>query len=244
MQSNDRSIQQNDLNAVSSSLRTQRILEHLEQQVRRSHEPSHENFKRIIESILTIPEAYRAIGLTTIAEHFVNGMEMHLLELVATFEEKAEKEGISTREYQATLQDVLPEAFQTLAALRKQLTIASLDELAALNNITIRLYTLSISETATEAQQWLYELPATYLRQLHQAGLLTGTRYQTGENQSQTIAPTTHFTDWQTSYMSTGNSTVQEIGTTGVGVTMSSGSVPKPVPTPVETSNPKLVSAA
>ena len=122
MQSNDRSIQQNDLNAVSSSLRTQRILEHLEQQVRRPHEPSHENFKRIIESILTIPEAYRAIGLTTIAEHFVNGMEMHLLELVATFEEKAEKEGISTREYQATLRDVLPEAFQTLAALRKQLT--------------------------------------------------------------------------------------------------------------------------
>ncbi len=185
MQSNDRSIQQNDLNAVSSSLRTQRILEHLEQQVRRPHEPSHENFKRIIESILTIPEAYRAIGLTTIAEHFVNGMEMHLLELVATFEEEAEKEGISTREYQTTLRDVLPEAFQTLAALRKQLTIASLDELAALNNITIRLYTLSISETATEAQQWLYELPATYLRQLHRAGLLTGTRYQTGENQSQ-----------------------------------------------------------
>ncbi len=233
MQSNDRSIQQNDLNAVSSSLRTQRILEHLEQQVRRSHEPSHENFKRIIESILTIPEAYRAIGLTTVAEHFVNGMEMHLLELVATFEEKAEKEGISTREYQATLRDVLPEAFQTLATLRKQLTIGSLDELAALNNITIRLYTLSISETATEAQQWLYELPATYLRQLHQAGLLTGTCHQT-----------THFTHWQTSYTPTGTSAVQEIGTTGVSVTMTSGSVPKPVPTPAETSNPKLVPAA
>ncbi len=172
MQSNDRSIQQNHPNAVSSSLRTQRILEHLEQQVSRSHEPSHENFKRIIESVLTIPETYKAIGLTTIAEHFVNGMEMHLLELIAIFEEKAEIEGISKREYQVTLQDVLPEAFQTLAALKKQLTIASLDELAALNNITIRLYTLSISETATEAQQWLYELPATYLRQLHQADLL------------------------------------------------------------------------
>src|SRR5450755_1832661 len=174
MQSNDRSIQQNHLNAVSS-LRTQRMLEHLEQQSRRAHEPSHENFKRIIEAVLTIPEAYRAIGLTTIAEHFVNGIKMHLL--VATFEEKAETEGISTREYQATLQSVLPEAFQTLATLRKRLCITSLDELAALNNITIRLYTLSSPETATEAQQWLYELPATYLRQLHQAGLLKDTKF-------------------------------------------------------------------
>jgi len=244
MQSNDRSIQQNHPNAISSSLRTQRILEHLEQQLRRAHEPSHENFKRIIESVLTIPEAYRAIGLTTIAEHFVNGIEMHLLELVATFEEKAETEGISRREYHATLQSVIPEAFQTLAALRKQLCITSLDELAALNNITIRLYTLSISETATEAQQWLYELPATYLRQLHQAGLLTGTQLQSREGQSKTIAATTHFTDWQSPYTPTGNSAVQEIGTTGMGVSLSSASVPKPVPTSVETSNPNLVSAA
>lgn len=159
----------------------------------RSHEPSHENFKRIIESVLTIPETYKAIGLTTIAEHFVNGIEMHLLELIAIFEEKAEIEGISRRECQETLQSVLPEAFQTLAALKKQLCITSLDELAALNNITIRLYTLSISETATEAQQWLYELPATYLRQLHQAGLLIDTQHQSREGQSQTIAATTHF---------------------------------------------------
>ncbi len=243
MQSDDRSIQQNHLNAVSS-LRTQRVLEHLEQQLRRAHEPSHESFKRIIEVVLTIPEAYRAIGLTTIAEHFVNGIEMHLLELVATFEEKAETEEISTGEYEATLQSVIPEAFQTLATLRKQLCITSLDELAALNNITIRLYTLSISETATEAQQWLYELPATYLRQLSHAGLLSEKQRQGREGQSQTIAATTHFIDWQSLYTPTGNLAVQAIGTTGVSVSLSSGSMAKPVPTSVETSNPNLVSAA
>lgn len=244
MQSNDRFMQPTEGSAVSASLRTQRILEHLDQQLRRLHEPSHEDFKRIIESVLTIPETYRAIGLTAIANHFVNGIEIHLLELIATFEEKAEVEGISTREYQETLEDVLPEVFQTLAALRKQLIVASLDELAALNNITIRLYTLSISETATEAQQWLYELPATYLRQLQQAGLLTGTQHHRREGQSQITVPPMHFTDWRLSYPLTGNLAVQEIGNTGVSVTMTSGSVPKPVPTPAETNNPKLIPAA
>ncbi len=243
MQNKDQRIQQNQENSVPAPLRTQRIIDHLLSQVGRSHEPAHENFKRIIEATLTIPEAYRATGLTTIAEHFVNGMGMHILELVATFEEKAEQEGISQREYQATLQDVLPEAFQTLETLRKQLRVTSLDELAALNNITIRLYTLSISETATEAQQWLYEIPATYLRQLHQASLLKSIHHQS-ENSPNHEVDNSHFTEWQSQYAPIANSTVQEFGITGVGISMSSVPVSKPVPTLVETSNPHLVSAA
>ena len=46
------------------------------------------------------------------------------------------------------------------------------DELVALYNITIKLYTLSSVETAEEAQEWLYDLPATYIRRLQQAGML------------------------------------------------------------------------
>lgn len=180
--------------------RTQRILEHLEQQLRRPHEPSHENFKAIVECVLNLPEAYKGIGLMTIADHFVNGMEMHLLDLVAIFERNAAQEGIPEHEYQITLQDVLPKVAQTLSVLRKQLCITSLDELAALNNITIRLYTLSSSDTAAEAEQWLYEIPTTYLRQLGQANLLQNERHNDQEASDSPATPPTHFTKWQSFY--------------------------------------------
>lgn len=223
--------------------RTQRILEHFEQQLRRPHEPSHENFQHIIEAVLNIPEAYKSIGLTTIAEHFVNGMEMHLLELVALFKENAEKEEISAREYQTTLQDVLPEAFQTLAILRKQLRITTLDELAALNNITIKLYTLSRSETALEAQQWLYEIPATYLRQLRQAQLLDEEQYTNRAISDKATKLPTHFTKWPRSY-SNSRQSQQEVGITNIEYSTPTMPSPEPVPALIEVSSSELFSAA
>lgn len=185
MQNEDGTLQHNQEHAVPAPLRTQRILEHLEKQVRRPHEPSHDVFKRLIESVLSAPEEYRTIGLTSIAEHFVNGMELHLLALISMFQEKAEEEGISLKERQATLEDVLPSAFQTIKILGKRISVNSLDELAALNNITIALYTLSSAETAEEAQKWLYELPTTYSRRLKQAGLLANDQHSDSETKNQ-----------------------------------------------------------
>jgi len=244
MQNDNQSTQQNYEHAVSSPLRTQRILEHLEQQLKRSHEPSHEDFKRIIEAVLSVPEAYRTVGLTTIAEHFVNGIELHLLALVAIFQEKAEREGISLKERQTTLNDVLPEAFQTLAALSKQVSVKSLDELAALNNVTLRLYTLSSVETAEDARRWLYELPATYSRRLRQAGLLVDEQHGDKENEDQTGTPTSRFVNWQTSYMFGKNQIIQEMGNTGFIVSTSVAPFPGPISVPIETSDKNLVSAA
>ncbi len=243
MQNNNRSMQQNNEHAVSS-LRIQRILEHLEQQLERTHEPSHENFRRIIESVLSIPEAYRTTGLTTIAEHFVNGMELHLLALVAIFQEKAEQENITSKERQMVLDDVLPEAFQTLAALSKQVSVKSLDELAALNNITIRLYTLSSVETAEDARRWLYELPATYSRRLRQAGLLLDEQQGDKESKNRPMAPTSDFVNWQTSYMPGESQVIQEMGNTGFIVSTSAAFLPGPVSVSIETSDKNLVSAA
>jgi hypothetical protein len=240
MQNEDRSIQQNQEHAVSASLRTQHILEHLEMQLKRSHEPSHDDFKRIIESVLDIPEAYRTIGLTTIAEHFVNGMELHLLALVSTFQEKAEQEGISLKERQTTLKDVLPEVKQTLETLSKKVFVGSLDELAALNNITISLYTLSNAESAQEAQKWLYELPTTYSRRLRQAGLLLDEQNSDKDTKNQPEASTTHFVNWQPSYMSSKSQVVQQIGGTGITVSTPEEPLSKPVPVSIETSDPNL----
>jgi len=240
MQNKDRSIQQTQEHAVSASLRTQHILEHLEMQLKRSHEPSHDDFKRIIESVLDTSEAYRTIGLTTIAEHFVNGMELHLLDLVSTFQEKAEQEGISLKERQTTLKDVLPEAFQTLEILSKNVSVGSLDELAALNNITISLYTLSSVESAEEAQKWLYELPTTYSRRLRQAGLLLEEQNIDKETKNQPELSSTHFVNWQQSYVSSKSQVVQEIGGTGIAVSTPEEPLSKPVPVSIETSDPNL----
>jgi hypothetical protein len=227
-------------NKDQSSLRTQRILDLLEKQWRRLHEPSHESFKRIAESVLTMPETYRITGLATIAEHFVNHMRLHVLALLTTFQEKAEQEGISLQEREATLQDVLPEAFQMLETLRKYVSVKSLDELAALSNITIALYTLSSTETAEEAQKWLYELPTTYLRRLRQAGLLVDEQESSKESIGKSI-PTTPFVNWTTSYTSDKNQVVQEVGSTIIGVSTSTPIVlAEPVSIPKETSDPNL----
>jgi hypothetical protein len=239
MQNEDRAMQQNQEHAVSESLRSQHILEHIEKQLRRSHEPTHDDFKSIIESVLEIPEAYRTIGLTTIAQHFVNGMELHLLALMATFQGSAEQEGISMKERQTTLKDVLPEAFQTLEILSKQVSVRSLDELAALNNITIALYTISRADTAEEAQKWLYELPRTYSRRLRQAGLLLDAQLSSPETKNQSMGQNNQFVNWK-SYPQGKSPDVQEIGNTGIAVSTSVPPLSEPVSVPIETSDPNL----
>lgn len=239
MQQEDQPIQHNQEHVLSTSLRTQNILRHLERQLERPHEPSHNVFKHIIESVLDTPEAYRAIGLTAIAQHFVNGMELHLLALLSTFQEKAEQEGISLKESQATLEDILPRAFQTLETLSKHVTVTSLDELAALNNITTVLYTLSSTETAEEAQRWLYELPLTYSHRLRQAGLLLDEQSSGKETKSQAPVETTHFVNWP-SYISHGRQGIQKIEGTGIAVSTSVQSLQEPVSVPIETNDPNL----
>ena len=55
----------------------------------------------------------------------------------------------------------------------KRLTIRSLDDLVTLSNITFSLRTLSQADSAEEAQNWMYELPVLYSRQLAQEHLVT-----------------------------------------------------------------------
>ncbi len=102
MQDEQRLTQQNDEQVVSPSLRNQRVLEYLEDLWKRPHMPSQEDLKRISEFVVSLPEEYRSVGLTTIANHFVNNMSLHMLELMATFQQKAEQEGISSRECKKT----------------------------------------------------------------------------------------------------------------------------------------------
>lgn len=170
----ERSIPNKDEHVISPSVRIQNILEYLVDLWKSSYTPSNEDLKRIAEFVVLLPEEYKSTGLTTIAEHFVNSISLHILDLMATYQQKAEQEGICAEDVQRTFEDIFPLVFSTLETLRKQLSIQSLDALAALSNITIPLHTLSKVNSAEEAQNWLYELPETYQSELQQEKMLIG----------------------------------------------------------------------
>ncbi len=196
MQDEQRSMQRNDEQAISPSLRAQRIIEYLEDLWARPHTPSPNELKRITEFVVSLPEEYRSVGLTTIADHFVNGMGLHILDIMATFQQRAEQEGISSKEIKETFDDIRSQVFQLLEVLSKQLSVQSLDSLAALCNITIALYTLSRSDSAEEARSWLYELPTTYQSELIQEKMIVDRQDQERESGNQTLIQFSPFTDW------------------------------------------------
>jgi len=153
-------------------LRTQRIIEHLADQWRYPQEPSPEELRHITEFVIGLQEPYRTIGLEKIAEHTISNMSLHILALMATFQQKAEQEGILPEDRKETFDHIQPGAFGILRELGKHISVQSLDDLAALTNITVSLQTLSRSDTAEAAQSWLYELPTIYYRQLTQESLM------------------------------------------------------------------------
>lgn len=158
------------------ALRTRKIIEHLEEVWRHSYQPSSETLKRITEFVLSLPEQYQAIGLQIIAKHTVDNMSLHMLDLLGTYQQNAEQEGISAEDREKALGHIIPEVSRTLAALQESVSVRSLDDLAALINITSRLQILSQSDTAEEAQSWLYELPTRYYRKLATEGLVIDVR--------------------------------------------------------------------
>ena len=138
----------------------------------RTHEPSAEQLKRITEFVVGLDEPYRTIGLTAIAEHLVSCMKLHFLDIMATFQQKAEQEGIDAEERECTFEDILPKRFPVMMGLSKRLTKQSLDDLTVLSNVTIGLYGLSQSDSAEEAQSWMYELSTLYPRRLAREGFV------------------------------------------------------------------------
>ena len=151
---------------------TQRIVEHLENAWQGVQQPSSAIMRQITEFSVTLPNQYNRIGLQTVAEQTINNMKLHMLSLLILLQEKAEQEGISVEDLATTLDYAKPKTFQLLEKLSASVSVQSLDDLAALVNITTRLQTLSTSYTAQEAQSWLFELSDMYYRQLVKEGLI------------------------------------------------------------------------
>jgi hypothetical protein len=152
--------------------RTQRLIEHMKDLWNQSQPIDADHLQKIIQFVQSLPEQYKQIGLTKIAEYTTAGMSMHLLSLMAIFQQCAEQEGISAEDVKDTFDHILPEAFRILPKLGKKIQVQSLDDLVALANITVNLQILSLSDNAENAQNWLYELPDMYYQQLSQEKLI------------------------------------------------------------------------
>lgn len=95
-----------------------------------------------------------------------------MLYLLTMFQQNAEQERISAEERQRVIESTLPETFRILDSLHNQVSIQSIDDIGALGGIVIGLQMLSETDSAKEAQNWLYELPAMYYHQLVEENLV------------------------------------------------------------------------
>jgi len=178
------------------SSRTQFIIEQLEKLWQHLQEPSPEVLKQVTEFIVGLQEPYRTIGLEKIAERAISNMSIHILDLMATFQQRAEKEGISLEDCKETFDHINPTTFQILRELSKHISVHSLDDLAALSNITDGLQTLSQVSSAEEAQSWLYELPTMYYQQLAQENLVVNVNPPKPKEISVKVSQVTFATNW------------------------------------------------
>src|SRR5579859_4198533 len=99
----DRQVSINENNEQALSLRSQRLIELIEETWQDLHEPTIEDMKRLIESL---PEPYKSMSLEAVGERLVNAFKLHYLDIIAAFVQKAEEEGINAEEQSETLLDV------------------------------------------------------------------------------------------------------------------------------------------
>lgn len=172
MQDRQVSMQNNDEHAISQRIKY--LIECLGDLWQYPHELSNEKLEHIIELVTHFPEPYQAMGIAKIAEYLVSKMGLHFLDIMTTFQEKAEQEGIDREEREGTFNDIMPELFPLMMELSRNVSVQSLDDLLSLSNITFGLYRLSRPESAERAQRWMYKLPKLYYSQLAQEHLVTG----------------------------------------------------------------------
>jgi hypothetical protein len=153
----------------SISPRTKRLLEHFEEIWKMPHEISLEDLKRIITSL---PDVHQFMGIEAVAQHLVSIMKLHFLDIVATFYEKSEEEGINTSERDEIVNDAMTESLQGIQQIERQLAVHSIHDLVLLANITFGLYALSQVESAETSERWIYNIPRMYRERLDQEHLV------------------------------------------------------------------------
>jgi hypothetical protein len=134
--------------------------------------PSPEILIRVSKLVVSLPEPQRTMGLKAIVEHITNSMSLHYLDLMATFKEKAEQEGIDQEEQEGTFEDIFEEGFQMMMELSSEVTIQSLRDFEMLCSALISAYVQRYEVSASDAQSALYSLPNRCYRPLQRKNLL------------------------------------------------------------------------
>ncbi len=77
------------------SSHTQQLAEHIGKLWQNTRLPPAETLK---QTLANLPEPYQTMGIQAIAEHFVNTIQIHLLQTLAIFYQQAADEGIDAEE--------------------------------------------------------------------------------------------------------------------------------------------------
>src|SRR5437764_11802104 len=136
---------------IDDSLRTQNMMNLLEEQWQHPYASSATKLRRITEFVVSLPKKYRTAGLTAIADHIANNLILHFLDTMAIFLQKAEQEGMGLEEREEYTNYVLTELFSKMVGINRLVCVQSLEELTALTAITVNLQGLSRADTAEEA---------------------------------------------------------------------------------------------
>jgi hypothetical protein len=150
-----------------------RVIEYLQDSWQSLRDTTPDVTASIAKFITDLPEQYKKLAINLVANHINNTMGLHFLTLLATFEEKADQDGISPEDCQETLADALPETLRILGKITTHLSIQSLDDLGTLCNIASSLITLTETSSAEEAENWIDSLPALYYRQLERKNFIS-----------------------------------------------------------------------
>ena len=138
----------------------------------RFYKPSSETLTDVAALVLELPEPYKMMGLKILADSFTTLISLHYLDVIATFKNNAEQEGIDKQEQKETIDEVVSEWLQKMVELSSNTLIQSPEDLIKLIKITVGTYGLSRPGSAEHAQEISYSLPSMYCEPLERAGLL------------------------------------------------------------------------
>ncbi|HEU5381052.1 MAG TPA: hypothetical protein VFV38_36980 [Ktedonobacteraceae bacterium] len=157
----------NNQEVVSS--REQRLIQQIKKQLLNTYNLNLP-FETVEQFFSALPEKYRKMAIQVLAEQLVTSMKFHLLHTVATFHQQAGEEGIDKEERNETLEEAEAD-IHDIMTLSHRLTINTLGDLFKLGKITASVQNLSQSDSAEEAQRWLYNLPTVYQGRLEREHL-------------------------------------------------------------------------
>ena len=146
----------------------QGFVEELEKYWKSIHDLSSKDLRKML---LSLPDKYRNMAIQAVAEYLTNSMKLHLLQTATIFYQHAEEDGIGMKECEATLQDVEADAYSVME-LNQSLSVHTYKDLFKLGKITASIQGLGESDTAEDAQNWLYNLPAIYSGRLEREHLI------------------------------------------------------------------------